>query len=173
MENKLTEELCEAAKDGRKKIFHIDLVTLLLDRGADVNGKDSDGWTTLHYAARYAHVVDVVTLLLDRGADVNAKDKYRDFTALHHAAESGHVDVAALLIDRGADMNGKDVYGWTPLHYAVENEHADVADLLIDRGADVKIKGGWTALELAEKRAMKSTILKISEKLTKKEGGKK
>ncbi len=31
---------------------HADVAALLLDRGAEVNGKTIDGWTPLHYAAR-------------------------------------------------------------------------------------------------------------------------
>ena len=63
-ENKLTQELCDAAQDG-----YVDVVRLLLDRGAEVNGQDKVGWTPLHHAAWNGRSV-VATLLLDRGAKV-------------------------------------------------------------------------------------------------------
>ena len=142
--NKLTQDLCDAAQDG-----YVDVVRLLLDRGAEVNGKASGGMTPIHYAAWFAHA-DVVRLLLDRGAEVNVKDN-AGLTPLHFAAKDVYVDVIMLLINRGADVNAKDNDGWTPLHDATWDGHADVAVLLLDRGAQVNGKtiGGWTPLHYA------------------------
>ena len=142
--NKLTQDLCDAAQDG-----YVDVVRLLLDRGAEVNGKASGGMTTIHYAAWFAHA-DVVRLLLDRGAEVNVKDN-TGLTPLHFAAKDVYVDVIMLLLNRGADVNAKDNDGWTPLHDATWDGHADVAVLLLDRGAQVNGKtiGGWTPLHYA------------------------
>ena len=46
-------------------IGDIEVVDLLLDRGAEVSGKTNSGSTPLHYAAWFGHA-DVVALLLDR-----------------------------------------------------------------------------------------------------------
>ena len=52
---------------------HVDVATLLLDRGADVESKTRYiGYTAFHYAAWRGHT-DVATLLLDRGADIESK----------------------------------------------------------------------------------------------------
>ena len=48
-------------------------LTLLLDAGGDVNGKDARGLTALHEAARWGWN-DVVRFLAERGADLSAKD---------------------------------------------------------------------------------------------------
>jgi ankyrin repeat protein len=48
-------------------------LTLLLDAGGDVNGKDGRGLTPLHEAARWGWN-EVVTFLVSRGADLHAKD---------------------------------------------------------------------------------------------------
>ena len=64
------ESLIEAAKRG-----DLDEVKRLIENGADVNIKDNDGDTPLHYAASGGHL-DVVKFLVENGADVNAKDKY-------------------------------------------------------------------------------------------------
>ena len=121
-ENKLTEELFDAAEYGHA----VDVAALLLDSGADVNGKDSDGGMPLHFAAGSGHA-DLVTLLLDRGADVNGKTN-EGWTPLHYAADYGHANVAALLLGRGAEVNGKtkDNFGWTPLEFAENRKTRDI-----------------------------------------------
>ena len=50
------------------------IITLLLDRGADIGAADSAGSTPLHQAA-YFGKTPAVRLLLDRGADPSARDK--------------------------------------------------------------------------------------------------
>ena len=45
----------------------IEMVTLLLDRGADPNARDTRGFTALHRAAELGEL-RIVQLLLDRGA---------------------------------------------------------------------------------------------------------
>ena len=56
----------------------LELVKLLLDRGAEVNQANKDGITALHGAA-YKGANKVVQLLVDRGADLAAKDKGEDY----------------------------------------------------------------------------------------------
>jgi len=53
---------------------HVDVVRMLLERGADVGSKDSTGTAALWRAAAGGHD-SVVTLLLEHGADVNTKDE--------------------------------------------------------------------------------------------------
>jgi hypothetical protein len=107
---------------------------LLIDRGADVSATNEYGWTPLHLASRGGHE-GVARLLIDRGADFSATDK-KGQTPLHLASSLGNEGVARLLIDRGADFSATDKDGQTPLHLASRTEHEGVARLLIDRGAD-------------------------------------
>ncbi|MDA0597412.1 MAG: ankyrin repeat domain-containing protein [Chloroflexi bacterium] len=46
-----------------------DIARLLIDSGADIEGKDNGGGTALHFAARN-NSLDVATLLIDSGADI-------------------------------------------------------------------------------------------------------
>ena len=51
----------------------VEIVEVLLERGADPNVKDDNGQTPLHIAAQEGHV-DVVRVLLERGADPRIAD---------------------------------------------------------------------------------------------------
>ncbi|KAJ5392288.1 HET-domain-containing protein [Penicillium cosmopolitanum] len=61
--------LFDAAGYGREQA-----VGLLLDRGADIEAKDSEGKTPLFLAAKHGHE-HIVNLLLERGANINVKDE--------------------------------------------------------------------------------------------------
>jgi hypothetical protein len=50
-----------------------EMVTALLERGVEVNGRNRDGGTALH-AAAFLGRADIVELLIRRGADVNASN---------------------------------------------------------------------------------------------------
>lgn len=52
------------------------VVSYLLEHGADVNSRTQRGETPLHYAARAAQP-GVMRLLLDNGAELDAKSKAR------------------------------------------------------------------------------------------------
>jgi len=56
----------------------VELLKLLLDRGADVNAANDHGMTPLHGAA-YKAANKAVQLLVDRGAKLDAKDKGEDY----------------------------------------------------------------------------------------------
>ena len=49
-----------------------DLCKLLIEKKADINMKDNDGWTALDYASQYG-TKEVVKLLLENGADPDIK----------------------------------------------------------------------------------------------------
>ena len=59
---------------------------LLLERGADIEAKEVDGWTALQFAGRKRHKV-ISQLLLDRRADIEA-NKADGAAALPVTAES-------------------------------------------------------------------------------------
>lgn len=79
---------------------------MLLEKGADVEAKDSGGVTPLMLAAHYGRG-QLASLLIQKGALVDPKDEYAN-TPLHSAAESGHMNLVELLIAKGADVNRQD-----------------------------------------------------------------
>lgn len=140
----LQRELLKAIDDGRSsKITH------LLEQGADVNERNSDGWSPLMVAASKGNA-ELVKLLLDRGARVNEKTPQGQ-TPLMFGAHWGHLEVVKLLIEKGAQVDAPMVDGWTPLIDAAQMDKVEAAKLLIENGANVKKRSstGWTALMAA------------------------
>ena len=57
---------------------------LLLERGAEINARDTEGGTPLHYAISSNRSMEYVTFLVDLGAEINARDENGD-TPLYRA----------------------------------------------------------------------------------------
>ena len=128
-----------------------DVLSLLVEKGADVNARDKWGETPLH---NLLHVSDpsleVLHGLIKYGADVNIEDNEYQ-RPLYEVALSGNVEAARLLLDYGADINDKDKSGATALHAAAWTGHVDMVALLVEKKVDVchKDKRSRSALFLA------------------------
>jgi len=77
---------------------HKDTVTLLLERGADIEAKSRDGMTPLMKAAETGYK-GLVELFLAKGADIEAKDN-SDRTVLMYAQKNSRADVREFLQER-------------------------------------------------------------------------
>ncbi len=133
------------------------LVKFFVNKGLDVNGKDLDGATPLHWAAKHAGK-DVVALLIEEGAQVNIADK-GGRTPLFHAVTFGNKNSAEVLIAHGAAINVKANMGHTALHTVVRlnnvagctRNRIDLVALLLAHGANANVqdKRGHTPLHNA------------------------
>ncbi len=92
----------------------IELVTFLLEKGANPNSQDSfTGETPLLKAVSWGQI-EVVRLLLDAGADTKIRDN-TGRTVLHKSIVYDHTkEMVDLLIAHGADINQADNRGTTP-----------------------------------------------------------
>src|SRR6266702_3974161 len=106
----------------------LEILQLLVERGADVHSRNKDDWTPLKTASHQGHL-DVVRFLIDSSADVNSRDN-QGRTPLHAAASKGHLDVLKLLLARGADFSIRDDRDRTPFDLASNNGNPEVADFL-------------------------------------------
>ena len=125
--------------DGRPNFTdqgRLEVVRLLLDRGAVINIQTKWGTTPLHNAC-LTSVPEFVRLLLDRGAIVNVAKLDDGLTPLHWACMDSDVDleVVRLLLDRRADLNAQGSDGHTPLYFACRDGKSEIASLLLDWGA--------------------------------------
>ena len=127
---------------------HVDICRYLLDHGAEVNSRRSDGLTPLHVSCKTGHV-EVTRLLLSRGADVAAVDKQL-FTPLHYAAVTEHSDCVAALLKYRPDIHMKNNIGNTALDLACQSGDKKSVKLLCDRGAKLSYAiDGSTAIHRA------------------------
>lgn len=116
---------------------HLDIVKLLLDKGADKECRDAKGFTPLLTAASNNHA-DIVLELIERGSVVTAQTNEGD-TAMIRAAFYGHIEIVNLLLRYESckdliDMT--DNGGVTPLILASRHGWADVIQRLLDAGSD-------------------------------------
>lgn len=148
-----------SGRDGCTPLFcaisgrHIDLVRLLLKKGARVGMKSPGGDMYPLHQASVTGQTAICSVLLDAGAQVDAVDKEKN-TPLHYAATIGKVDTIKLLIKEGANVDAKQEKGMTPLHWACHKGHDAAVKILLDAGADEddKAAGGATPLCCAASR---------------------
>lgn len=87
----------------------VEMVRLLLQRGADAGFATPEGYTALHYIADYMWGAD--------GPGLSA-------------------ELARILVAAGADMEARNHYGWTPLLRAVMEGSVEEMQALLVNGAD-------------------------------------
>jgi len=117
-----------------------DLVTLraLLQQKADVNARQVDGATALHWAV-FRDNLDAARLLISAGANVDAMNR-DGITPLHMASLYGNTAMIQTLLNAGADAKQKGPQGETMLMHAARNGNPDAIKLLLAAGADVNAK---------------------------------
>jgi uncharacterized protein len=122
-------------------------VRSLLKQNADVNARQADGTTALHWAARW-NDLETAKLLIAAGA--NPKSATRDgATPVYLAAVNGSGPMIELLMKAGADPNSALSGGETALMTAANSGSIEAVRALLRNGANVNAKEsvkGQTAL---------------------------
>lgn len=126
----------------------LEIVKILVARGAEVNKADLFGRHPIHLAAMKGHL-PLIRLLLAMGAALNAKDQ-NGKTVMHYAALSKNSDLIDYLQEAGlsAQKQTKITHpslrkshhqkeGVTPLHQAVVNGQLGIVRKLVETGSDV------------------------------------
>ena len=80
---------------------------LLVERGADVNARNSFGGATALVEAARTGQVKLVAALLGRGAKLNARDRFDGMGTLAAAAHKGHVGIVRRLLAAGAPFEAR------------------------------------------------------------------
>lgn len=93
---------CGTPLNAAKVRHKLDIMKVLLDKGADPNIRGSKhGWTALQLACLYSRR-EAFNILIEHNADINAHGPYG--TPLQAAAYSGDKPLVRALLHRGADL---------------------------------------------------------------------
>lgn len=125
-QSKLTEtplhRLCARIKP------QIDVITMILKKGADVNAINVSGKTPVFYCS-FNYSVELLNLLVKYGADINIKDKYKN-TLLHddyiNCYDEHFEEFLKTLISLDFDINSKNSSGLTPLELCKNKKIKDI-----------------------------------------------
>ena len=113
-----------------------DYIRVLISEGADVNVRNSGGWTPLMFAAHYSRP-EIAELLIEKGAELEARSDDGLSPLMLAAKESSTLEIVQLLVEKGAELEARGPFGKTPLMFAVRSSKPKIVKLLIEKGADV------------------------------------
>jgi uncharacterized protein len=128
--------LIDAVKSGNR-----DVLAMLLKQHPEVNAREADGTTPLHWAARLGDPL-TLDLLVRAGAQVNVTNRY-GVTPLMLAASNGNAAALEVLLKAGADANAALPEGETVLMTAARTGDAASLAALIAHGANVDAHESW------------------------------
>ncbi|KAJ5610667.1 hypothetical protein N7510_007386 [Penicillium lagena] len=127
--------------------FSIALASKLLEQGANIEARTSQGHTPLQYAAMSGNKV-MFYYLLNRGAKIDVETAKGE-TLLHMTPPVNQecIDILKTGLDEGLNVSARSSQGWTPLHETVytgtgainleSDRTADYIRLLIKHGASI------------------------------------
>ena len=145
---------------------NIEVLNLLIEKGADINKINWDNLTVLMYCARINNKNQFILLkyLIDKGANLNLKDN-KGRTALMHAIIKSNKNAVKLLIKNGADISIKDFRENTLLilasKYSKSNNYIFKFLLKYNIDINAKNKYGYSALSYTVGTNIKNINLEL------------
>jgi len=128
----------------------------LINRGADVNAKNKESFTPLHFSTIKGKT-KITKFLLKHGANPHAQSGEDEFNPMHCAAAKGNSKILQLLLDHGANIDVVINIGQlTPLHFAAFYRHEEAVRLLVQQGANIQAPSmsGMTAKEFSRNKTI-------------------
>ena len=141
---------------------NIEAIKLLIELGADINYKDKNNYTALHYSCIFPMGrLEIIEFLIKNGANVNNKSGFLRtplMVLLFNPQFDHDLKIMTLLISKGVhsdsirngmqscnQINYRDIHGYTSLMIYIKNNQPkkiryDIIKLLLDNKADIYIK---------------------------------
>ncbi|CAG8654630.1 17763_t:CDS:2, partial [Gigaspora rosea] len=134
---------------------------------AEVNCKNQNGKTALHWAAKNGYTIIIEALLKnkarvdesDNNANVNHINKNGEI-ALHKAAYHGYQEIVQILLEKNANIKAVSDNGWTTLHFAAAAGHVEVIKILLECNGNLNTASEYskTALYCAAENKHTETV---------------
>lgn len=97
--------------------------------GQDVNARDSQHWTPLHWAS-FSKSSKAASILVSHGAGLDTLDSV-GWTPIFWAALHGETAIVKLLLEHGANHLVRDIHGWTVVRWAAARQQTEVVNILL------------------------------------------
>ena len=112
---------------------HLQVCRTAIDDGFDVNLRDKEDVTLLHWAA-INNRLELAKLFITKGAQVDAIGGELKSTPLHWAVRQRHLQMVIFLVSKHANPRILDGDGYSCLHVAAQLGHTSVLAYLIAKG---------------------------------------
>ncbi|GFT65912.1 hypothetical protein NPIL_166011, partial [Nephila pilipes] len=112
---------------------NLNIVTYLINQGADVNSQNDAGSKPIHIATREGHK-DIVEFFIKFRSLNNYIDAFSQ-SLLHYAVLGGQTEILQLLIDLEFDVNVTDRNDCKPIHVAAISGDKNALEILLQHGA--------------------------------------
>lgn len=119
---------------------NINLMRLLVEKGADIEGENGRKMTPLALAI-FSKNLDAVKYMVEKGASLDGGGNSATHLAFGLGAQSGNLDIARYIIslDKNFDPGYRAPNGFTNLMYAISFGSYEGTQLLIEHGLDINI----------------------------------
>lgn len=138
------------------------IMSYFISLGANVNSRNKDGATALHFAAGDGSV-ERLQLLCDAGADVTLISTAG--SALHWACGKGQADAVRFLLDKDCPLDAQGSGGLPAVILAAASFSDECVCLLVQTGADLGfiVTGNLTLLHLCAENGLELSVKAILE----------
>lgn len=143
---------------------HLNVVALLLEKGANPNKYSGAGYAPIHYVSKMeSKNIEALKLLVAHGADINLRAK-NGTSVIQSALQDGNTQVALYLLEAGANPEGRGSFDEPLICAAIAHNNIDVVLRLIEKQVNLNTNGcyiGFTTGYFPLHRAAASCSLEI------------
>uniref|UniRef100_A0A0X3PA82 Transient receptor potential cation channel subfamily A member 1 n=2 Tax=Schistocephalus solidus TaxID=70667 RepID=A0A0X3PA82_SCHSO len=115
---------------------HLQMIDLLVSRGADINQRNIQGYTPLHLAVMHSQL-SALHHLITLGSNVELADE-KGVQPMHLACELNDTEsLKKLLTSSAIDINAPGEFGSTVVHCCCRKNSVECLDIVLQAGADI------------------------------------